>query len=94
MAANLAQGLPVDSREYAAAAAVLADLGLSEIRLLTNNPAKVEGLVGHGVAVAQRVPLQVGLTQHNRGYLQAKRDLLGHHLLTGTGTPRANGASQ
>ena len=80
VAANLAQGLPVDAREYAAAAGVLADLGLSSIRLLTNNPAKVEGLARHGVVVAERVPLQVGVTPHNRSYLQAKRDLMGHHL--------------
>lgn len=80
VAANVEQGLPVDAREYGAAAAVLADLGLDDIRLLTNNPAKVEGLRAHGTKVRERVPLLVGAGTHNRAYLQAKRDLLGHHL--------------
>jgi 3,4-dihydroxy 2-butanone 4-phosphate synthase/GTP cyclohydrolase II len=80
VAANTAQGLPVDAREYGAAAAMLTDLGLNDVRLLTNNPAKVTGLAEHGVTAAERVPLQVGLNQHNRGYLVAKRDLMGHQL--------------
>ena len=80
VAANVAQGLPVDARDYGAAAAVLADLGVTEVRLLTNNPAKVEGLTRHGVTVRERLPLQVGLTPDNHGYLQTKRELLGHQL--------------
>ena len=80
VAANTAQGLPVDAREYGAAAAILNDLGLDDVRLLTNNPAKVVGLAENGVTAAVRVPLQVGETQHNRGYLNAKRDLMGHQL--------------
>jgi 3,4-dihydroxy 2-butanone 4-phosphate synthase/GTP cyclohydrolase II len=80
VAANTAQGLPADAREYGAAAAILQDLGLDQIRLLTNNPAKLTGLAEHGVTAAERMPLQVGLTQHNRGYLTAKRDLMGHQL--------------
>ncbi len=76
--ANTAQGLPVDAREYGAAAAILADLGLSAVRLLTNNPAKVAGLRAHGVEVAERVPLAVGQSEHNAAYLAAKRDLMGH----------------
>ena len=86
MAANTAQGLPVDAREYGAAAAILADLGLDDVRLLTNNPAKVAGLAEHGVS-AQRVPLQVGTTPHNWGYLAAKRDLMGHQLDGRLGEP-------
>jgi 3,4-dihydroxy 2-butanone 4-phosphate synthase / GTP cyclohydrolase II len=80
VAANVAQGLPVDARDYAAAAAVLADLGVTDIRLLTNNPAKVEGLAGNGITVRERVPLHVGATADNRGYLQTKREQLGHEL--------------
>jgi 3,4-dihydroxy 2-butanone 4-phosphate synthase/GTP cyclohydrolase II len=76
--ANTAQGLPVDAREYGAAAAVLADLGLDDLRLLTNNPAKVEGLRSHGVGVRERVGLHVGRTPFNAAYLATKRDLLGH----------------
>ncbi len=80
VAANLEQGLPVDAREYGAAAAILRDLGLQSVRLLTNNPDKVNGLQAAGVHVAERVRLTVGLTDHNGAYLRAKRDLLGHHL--------------
>jgi 3,4-dihydroxy 2-butanone 4-phosphate synthase/GTP cyclohydrolase II len=78
--ANTAQGLPVDAREYGAAAAILTDLGLDDVRLLTNNPAKVTGLADHGVTASQRVPLQVGVNPHNRDYLSTKRDLMGHQL--------------
>jgi 3,4-dihydroxy 2-butanone 4-phosphate synthase/GTP cyclohydrolase II len=90
VAANTAQGLPADAREYGAAAAILADLGLDRVRLLTNNPAKLVGLAAHGVDTDQRVPLQVGATVQNVRYLAAKRDLMGHQLevaapVTGTG---------
>jgi 3,4-dihydroxy 2-butanone 4-phosphate synthase/GTP cyclohydrolase II len=80
VAANTAQGLPADAREYGAAAAILTDLGLDDVRLLTNNPAKVVGLAEHGVRAAERIPLQVGENQHNHSYLAAKRDLMGHQI--------------
>jgi 3,4-dihydroxy 2-butanone 4-phosphate synthase/GTP cyclohydrolase II len=80
VAANAVQGLPVDAREYGAAAAILADLGLREVTLLTNNPAKVEGLRSCGIDVVARRPLEVGHSPHNVAYLATKRDLLGHHL--------------
>ncbi len=86
--ANLSQDLPVDAREYGAAAAVLADLGITSVRLLTNNPAKVDGLDIHGIAVRAQVPLVVTIGQHNRRYLSTKRDRLGHHLApSAEGTP-------
>jgi 3,4-dihydroxy 2-butanone 4-phosphate synthase/GTP cyclohydrolase II len=78
VAANLEQGLPADAREYGAAAAILADLGVDGVRLLTNNPAKVDGLAAHGIDVLERVPLHVGAGPANRAYLRAKRDLMGH----------------
>lgn len=71
-------GLPVDDREYGAAAAILEDLGVRRVRLLTNNPAKVTALSQAGITVSERVPSQVGATQHNAHYLQTKRDRLGH----------------
>lgn len=77
--ANLAQGLPVDAREYGAAAAVLADLGVSAVRLLTNNPKKVDGLRGHGIG-AEVLPLVIAAGPQNQRYLAAKRDRLGHRL--------------
>ena len=78
--ANLALGLPGDSRDYSAATSILAELGLSEVRLLTNNPDKVAQLEARGVLVTERVPLIVGVGSHNEGYLAAKRDRMGHHL--------------
>ena len=78
--ANLQLGFPGDSRDYTAAAAILADLGIAEVRLLTNNPDKVAQLEAQGVSVVERVPLVVGITSENRGYLRAKRDRMGHQL--------------
>jgi 3,4-dihydroxy 2-butanone 4-phosphate synthase/GTP cyclohydrolase II len=78
--ANLALGLPGDNRDYSAATSILEDLGLSSVRLLTNNPEKVRQLEERGVSVIERVPLIVGVGSHNEGYLAAKRDRMGHHL--------------
>ncbi|WP_432559167.1 3,4-dihydroxy-2-butanone-4-phosphate synthase [Granulicoccus sp. GXG6511] len=77
--AQLALGLPVDAREYAAAVAILDDLGIDRLRLLTNNPSKLTTLAEAGFAVT-RMPSQVGATAHNRAYLDTKRDRLGHLL--------------
>jgi 3,4-dihydroxy 2-butanone 4-phosphate synthase/GTP cyclohydrolase II len=76
--AQTALGLPVDDREYAAGAAILADLGLSSVRLLTNNPGKVDDLRRHGVAVTAVEPLHTVPTVANAGYLRTKRERLGH----------------
>jgi 3,4-dihydroxy 2-butanone 4-phosphate synthase/GTP cyclohydrolase II len=80
--ANVELGHPVDGRDYADAAAVLADLGIRRVRLLTNNPRKREGIEVHGIDVTEMVPLLVAPTSHNLGYLSAKRDRLGHHIPT------------
>ncbi len=80
--ANLQLGLPADARDYRAAAEILADLGLRSVRLLTNNPDKVEQLERSGVTVSERVPLHVGFNENNAGYLAAKRDRMGHILPT------------
>lgn len=76
--ANAAQGLPVDARVYDTAAAILTDLGLSAVRLLTNNPAKSSGLARGGVEVVERVPVEAGARPENRRYLETKRSRLGH----------------
>ncbi|MCU1481085.1 MAG: ribA [Subtercola sp.] len=76
--ANLALGLAVDSRDYTAAAAILTDLGIESVRLLTNNPDKVSQLEAHGIAVTEREPLIVGHSEANAAYLDAKRDRMGH----------------
>jgi 3,4-dihydroxy 2-butanone 4-phosphate synthase/GTP cyclohydrolase II len=78
--ANIELGLPVDAREYVNAAQMLADLGVRSVRVLTNNPLKLAGLSGFGVEVRDRVPLPVVVTEHNRRYLTAKRDRLGHQI--------------
>ncbi|WP_149204812.1 3,4-dihydroxy-2-butanone-4-phosphate synthase [Actinotalea subterranea] len=78
--ANLDLGLPADRREYGAAAAILADLGLTRLRLLTNNPAKVNGLTAHGIEVEAMVPIEVGRTVENAAYLHTKAVAMGHLL--------------
>jgi 3,4-dihydroxy 2-butanone 4-phosphate synthase/GTP cyclohydrolase II len=79
--ANLRLGLPVDAREYSVAAQLLDDLGVRSVRLLTNNPAKVDALAAHGFGVT-RIPLPPLTTPHNLRYLTTKRDRLGHQLET------------
>ncbi|MGH3280638.1 MAG: bifunctional 3,4-dihydroxy-2-butanone-4-phosphate synthase/GTP cyclohydrolase II [Trebonia sp.] len=79
--ANLKLGLPVDAREYSVAAQLLGDLGVRSVRLLTNNPAKVDALAAYGFGVT-RVPLPPLTTPYNLRYLTAKRDRLGHQLDT------------
>jgi 3,4-dihydroxy 2-butanone 4-phosphate synthase/GTP cyclohydrolase II len=78
--ANLALGLPADDRDYSAAVAILEDLGLSEVRVITNNPDKITQLSGRGITVLERVPLVIGAGKFNEGYLGAKRDRMGHIL--------------
>jgi 3,4-dihydroxy 2-butanone 4-phosphate synthase / GTP cyclohydrolase II len=77
--ANLELGLPVDAREYSVAAQLLEDLGIRSVRLLTNNPAKVDALAAHGFGVI-RVPLPPQVTPDNLRYLATKRDRLGHQI--------------
>jgi 3,4-dihydroxy 2-butanone 4-phosphate synthase / GTP cyclohydrolase II len=78
--ANLELGLPADLRDYGIGAQILVDLGLSSIRLLTNNPKKIVGLEGYGLTVTDQIPIEHVATEHNRDYLRAKKDRLGHML--------------
>jgi len=78
--ANTALGLPVDSRDYGIGAAILADLGVRRIRLITNNPRKYGGLDGYDLELLERVSTPVAVTEHNIRYLQTKRDRMGHDL--------------
>ena len=78
--ANLELGLPADARHYGAATQILRDLGVTSVRLLTNNPGKVTNLEEYGVRVAERVPLTTRPNDHNLQYLLTKRDRMGHHL--------------
>jgi 3,4-dihydroxy 2-butanone 4-phosphate synthase/GTP cyclohydrolase II len=76
--ANEDLGLPVDARDYGIGAQILVDLGVTSMRLLTNNPAKRAGLEGYGLSITARVPLQTRPTAENRRYLATKRAKMGH----------------
>jgi 3,4-dihydroxy 2-butanone 4-phosphate synthase / GTP cyclohydrolase II len=78
--ANVALGLPVDLRDYGIGAQILKDLGLSSIRILTNNPKKIIGLEGYGLSVSEQLPIQVIANPHNEGYLRTKRERMGHAI--------------
>ena len=78
--ANLMLGHPADARDYAIAANILADLGVEQVNLLTNNPEKVDQLTNHGIQVASRTPLIVGVGAKNRDYLATKGERMGHHI--------------
>jgi 3,4-dihydroxy 2-butanone 4-phosphate synthase/GTP cyclohydrolase II len=78
--ANLHLGFPADGRSYTDAAAILNDLGLSSVRLITNNPAKVKGLEGSGISVAERVSFQIRPRAENHTYLRTKASKMGHLL--------------
>jgi 3,4-dihydroxy 2-butanone 4-phosphate synthase/GTP cyclohydrolase II len=80
VSANLALGFKADQRDYGIGAQILAELGLHEIRLLTNNPRKFVGLEGYGLKIVERVPLEIQPSEANRPYLKAKKDKLGHIL--------------
>jgi 3,4-dihydroxy 2-butanone 4-phosphate synthase / GTP cyclohydrolase II len=78
--ANTELGFPADSRDYGIGYQILAELGLTSIRLLTNNPRKMEGIESYGLTVVEQVPIEVPPNAENRRYLAAKRDKLGHVL--------------
>lgn len=90
--ANLALGFPADSRDYGIAMQILLDLGISKVRLLTNNPIKVSGLNSYGIDVVERVPLEVPPNKFNVGYLSTKRQRMGH-LLENSEIPQDMGTS-
>ncbi|WP_333755602.1 GTP cyclohydrolase II [Streptomyces sp. IBSBF 3352] len=78
--ANLALGLPVDARDYGAAAGILRDLDVRSVRLMSNNPRKREALVEHGIEVTEQVPLLIQPCESNITYLRTKRERMDHHL--------------
>ncbi|MBB5915846.1 3,4-dihydroxy 2-butanone 4-phosphate synthase/GTP cyclohydrolase II [Nocardia transvalensis] len=79
--ANIELGLPADARDYGTGAQILVDLGITSMRLLTNNPAKRVGLDGYGLSITERVPMPVRATAENLHYLRTKRDRMGHDLV-------------
>jgi 3,4-dihydroxy 2-butanone 4-phosphate synthase / GTP cyclohydrolase II len=78
--ANQRLGLPIDKRDYGIGSQILRDLGLRKIRIMTNNPKKIYGIEGYGLTVVEEVPIRIEPGEHNRGYLAAKKEKLGHKL--------------
>ena len=92
--ANIALGLPVDSRDYGVGAQILSDLGVTTLRLLTNNPAKYSGLASYGLEITARVPIEIEPNPENARYLETKRERMGHVLQVhegGANPKEANG---
>lgn len=79
--ANLALGLPSDSRDYGVGAQILRDLEVTKLRLISNNPQKRVGLLGYGLQIVEQVPIEIVPNVHNEKYLQTKRDKMGHNIL-------------
>lgn len=78
--ANLALGFPADLRDYGIGAQILADLGAKKVKLMTNNPRKLAGLLGYGIEIVDRVPIQMNHNERNEYYLKTKKEKLGHML--------------
>ena len=79
--ANIRLGFDMDSRDYGIGAQILHDLGISKIKLITNNPKKRVGLMGYGLEIVDNVPIEIVPNLHNEKYLTTKRDKLGHNIL-------------
>ena len=79
--ANLHLGFAVDERDYGVGASILHELGVTRMRLMTNNPLKLTGLAGYGLIVSEVVPIEIAPTPENERYLKTKRDKMGHTIL-------------
>jgi 3,4-dihydroxy 2-butanone 4-phosphate synthase/GTP cyclohydrolase II len=79
--ANLKLGFDMDHRDYGVGAQILRDLGVTKLRLLTNNPKKRVGLMGYGLEIVENVPIEISPNEHNQKYLETKRDKMGHTIL-------------
>lgn len=79
--ANLKLGFDMDQRDYGVGAQILHDLGVKKIKLLTNNPKKRVGLMGYGLEIVDNIPIEIVPNQHNKKYLETKRDKMGHNIL-------------
>jgi 3,4-dihydroxy 2-butanone 4-phosphate synthase/GTP cyclohydrolase II len=79
--ANLALGFKMDERDYGVGAQILRHLGISKLRLMSNNPRKRAGLLGYGLEIVETVPIEIKPNKHNEFYLRTKRDKLGHEIL-------------
>lgn len=84
--ANLKLGFDMDQRDYGVGAQIIHDLGIKKIKLLTNNPKKRVGLMGYGLEIVQNIPIEIVPNQHNKKYLETKRDKMGHNILKNENT--------
>ena len=80
MEANERLGFPADQREYTTSVLILRELGVHSIRLMSNNPRKLAGVVGDGLQISERIPLEMPPSDSNRRYLRTKKEKLGHQL--------------
>ena len=78
--ANIQLGFKADQRDYGIGAQILRDLGVSKMRLLSNNPKKRSGLIGYGLEIIENVAIEIASNEHNESYLRTKRDKMGHSL--------------
>jgi 3,4-dihydroxy 2-butanone 4-phosphate synthase/GTP cyclohydrolase II len=78
--ANLQLGFKMDERDYGVGAQILRDLGVSKMRLMTNNPTKRAGLIGYGLEIVESIPIEISPNPHNQQYLETKRDKMGHAI--------------
>ncbi len=83
--ANLALGFQMDPRDYGVGAQILRDLGVTKMKLMSNNPKKRTGLIGYGLEIVENVPLECGHNPHNERYLETKRDKMGHDIMKKNG---------
>ena len=80
--ANVKLGFDMDERDYGIGAQIIRNLGITKIKLITNNPKKRVGLMGYGLEIIDNIPIEIAPNQHNEKYLLTKRDKLGHTILT------------
>ena len=78
--ANIHLGFQADQRDYGLGAQILGKLGISKIKLISNNPKKRAGLRGYGLEIIETIPIKIASNPHNEGYLNTKRDKLGHEI--------------
>jgi 3,4-dihydroxy 2-butanone 4-phosphate synthase/GTP cyclohydrolase II len=78
--ANIHLGFPMDKRDYGVGAQILRYLGITRLKLISNNPRKRAGLAGYGIEIVETIPIRIPSNPHNERYLQTKRDKLGHEL--------------
>jgi 3,4-dihydroxy 2-butanone 4-phosphate synthase/GTP cyclohydrolase II len=78
--ANLELGFKMDQRDYGVGAQILRNLGVTKMRLMSNNPRKRTGLIGYGLEIVENVPIQIPSNPHNENYLKTKKEKMGHSL--------------